>query len=171
MAAAFSIISLVIFFAPCVCACAHRTPGNSVPAKPIPEQVFMKFRRSSMVLLPFEFFFRRVPYHTNSSTRGADRLFRTGAGKDISPIGKLLYDAGLSKGVSMTRFAKCLVLLSVLLLTFSIRQLQTTQAGNPPAEGKEAALKAADITAKLFPEKVFFRGQSAPVQFRNTGGV
>ena len=71
----------------------------------------------------------------------------------------------------MTRFAKCLVLLSVLLLTFSIRQLQTTQAGNPPAEGKEAALKAADITAKLFPEKVFFRGQSAPVQFRNTGGV
>jgi hypothetical protein len=45
------------------------------------------------------------------------------------------------------------------------------QAGNPPAEGKEAALKAADITAKLFPKRVFFRGQSAPVQFRNTGGV
>lgn len=71
----------------------------------------------------------------------------------------------------MARFAKCLVLLSVLLLTFSIRQLQTTLAGASPAEGKEVALKAADISAKFFPERVFFRGQSAPVQFRNTGGV
>src|SRR6266436_2167042 len=52
MAEALSIISLVIFFAPCACACAHSTPGNSVPASPIPEQVFMKFRRSSMVLPP-----------------------------------------------------------------------------------------------------------------------
>ncbi len=71
----------------------------------------------------------------------------------------------------MPRFAKCLVLLSVVLLTFSIRQLQTTLAGISPAKDKEVALKAADITAKLFPEKVFFRGQNAPVQFRNTGGV
>jgi hypothetical protein len=44
-------------------------------------------------------------------------------------------------------------------------------AGNSPAEGKETVLQAADITPKLFPEKVFFRGQNAPVQFRNTGGV
>lgn len=36
---------------------------------------------------------------------------------------------------------------------------------------KDTVLKAADITAKLFPETVFFRGQSAPVQMRNTGGV
>jgi hypothetical protein len=71
----------------------------------------------------------------------------------------------------MARFAKYLVLLSVLLLTFSIRHLQTTMAGNPPAEGKEAVLKAADISSKIFPERVFFRGQSAPVQFRNSGGV
>ncbi len=71
----------------------------------------------------------------------------------------------------MARFAKYFVLLSVLLLTFSLRQVQTVAAGNPPAEGKEVVLKAADITAKLFPERVFFRGQSAPVQFRNSGGV
>jgi len=71
----------------------------------------------------------------------------------------------------MTRFAKCLVLLAVLLLTFSVRRLQTTVAGSPPAEGKETLLKAADITPKIFPERVFFRGQSAPVQFRNSGGV
>jgi hypothetical protein len=71
----------------------------------------------------------------------------------------------------MQRFTKYFVFLSVLLLIFSVRHLQSAMAGNPPAEGKEAALKAADITAKLFPERVFFRGQNAPVQFRNTGGV
>jgi hypothetical protein len=32
-------------------------------------------------------------------------------------------------------------------------------------------LKAADITPKLFPERVYFRGQTAPAQLRNTGGV
>src|SRR5947207_13951765 len=52
MAAALSIISLVIFFAPSAFACAHNTPGKSVPAKPIPEHVFMKFRRSSIFILP-----------------------------------------------------------------------------------------------------------------------
>jgi hypothetical protein len=83
----------------------------------------------------------------------------------------MLYDARIPKGASMARFAKYLFLISILMLAFSVRQLQTTMAGNSPAEGKEAALKAADITAKLFPERVFFRGQSAPVQFRNTSGV
>src|ERR1700720_2999377 len=83
----------------------------------------------------------------------------------------MMYDSRVLKGAFMARFAKFFVLLSVLLLTFSIWHQQTTMAGNPPEEGKEAALKAADITAKLFPERVFFRGQSAPVQFRNTGGV
>jgi len=38
-------------------------------------------------------------------------------------------------------------------------------------DGKDVVLKASDITPKLFPETVFFRGQSAPVQMRNTGGV
>jgi hypothetical protein len=41
----------------------------------------------------------------------------------------------------------------------------------PPTDGKDVVLKAGDITPKLFPETVFFRGQSAPVQMRNTGGV
>ena len=71
----------------------------------------------------------------------------------------------------MARFAKSFVVLSILLLTFSIRHLQAAMAGNPSAEGKEVILKAADITPKIFPERVFFRGQSAPVQFRNSGGV
>jgi len=83
----------------------------------------------------------------------------------------MLYDARILKGASMARFAKYFVLLSVLLLAFSVRHLQTTMAVSPPAEGKEVVLRAADITPKIFPERVFFRGQSAPVQFRNTGGV
>ena len=40
-----------------------------------------------------------------------------------------------------------------------------------PKPDKDTVLKAADINPKLFPETVFFRGQSAPVQMRNTGGV
>jgi len=40
-----------------------------------------------------------------------------------------------------------------------------------PKPDKDTVLKAADIKPKLFPEAVFFRGQSAPVQMRNTGGV
>jgi hypothetical protein len=83
----------------------------------------------------------------------------------------MVYDSCISKGDFMARYTKYFVLLSVLLLIFSVRHLQSTMAGNPPAEGKEAALRAADVTAKLFPERVFFRGQNAPVQFRNTGGV
>jgi hypothetical protein len=39
------------------------------------------------------------------------------------------------------------------------------------APAKEAALKAADITPKIFPERVFFRGQTATTQLRNAGGV
>jgi hypothetical protein len=83
----------------------------------------------------------------------------------------MLYDALSLKGVFMVRFAKYVVLLSVLLLTFSLRYLPTTIASGPPAEGKEVVLKAADITSKIFPERIFFRGQTAPAQMRNTGGV
>jgi hypothetical protein len=82
----------------------------------------------------------------------------------------MLYDSVVLKGACMTRFAKYAVLLS-LLLTFSVRHLPTTMAGSPPAEGNEVVLKAADITSKVFPERVFFRGQTAPAQMRNTGGV
>ena len=71
----------------------------------------------------------------------------------------------------MTRFTRLFAFSAILLLAFSLRHSQAALAGNPPPEGKEAALKAADITPKLFPEKVFFRGKTAPVQARNTGGV
>lgn len=62
--------------------------------------------------------------------------------------------------------ARVAIALIVLLLTIS----QLPLAGAPQAK-PETALKAADITGKIFPEQVFFRGQVAPVQMRNTGGV
>lgn len=39
------------------------------------------------------------------------------------------------------------------------------------AAGGETVLKASDVTNKIFPDQVFFRGQVASVQMRNTGGV
>jgi hypothetical protein len=70
----------------------------------------------------------------------------------------------------MNRFAKFLVLLPLFVLSFGLRYGRIAQADNPPA-GKEVVLKAADISPKIFPERVFFRGQVAPAQLRNTGGV
>jgi hypothetical protein len=70
----------------------------------------------------------------------------------------------------MMRFTKLSLLLPVLLLGFSLRYGHVIQATATPAGG-EVVLKAADITTKIFPERVFFRGQTAPAQLRNTGGV
>ena len=57
-----------------------------------------------------------------------------------------------------------------LALLIAFLTVQAPLQAAPPAS-PEAALKAADITSKLFPEHVFFRGQVAPVQMRNTGGI
>jgi hypothetical protein len=57
----------------------------------------------------------------------------------------------------------------VVLLGLVVVQLPSAIAGAP--EGKESALKASEITGKIFPAQVFFRGQVAPVQMRNTGGI
>lgn len=60
-------------------------------------------------------------------------------------------------------------LLAALLLVFVNASLaQEKQATVPPKEG---VLKAAEVGDKLFPDKVFFRGQSATVQARNSAGV
>src|SRR5437763_3193024 len=62
----------------------------------------------------------------------------------------------------MTRFTRSSVFLALLLLGFPLGRLHGSRADNLPAAGKEVVLKAADITPKIFPERVFFRGQSAP---------
>ena len=66
--------------------------------------------------------------------------------------------------------AKLLVFLSLLLLAFSHNHIPAVAAGGA-APSQDTVLKAADITAKIFPEHVFFRGQVAPAQLRNTGGA
>ena len=64
--------------------------------------------------------------------------------------------------------------LAVLLPVFAIA-LSWSQGlsarGHQAGPGKETILKANDITPKTFPERVFYRGQVASVQMRNTGGV
>lgn len=70
----------------------------------------------------------------------------------------------------MKLFAKLLVFLALSLLAFAFRPSPAVEAGGPLAGG-ETVLKAVDITPKLFPEHVFFRGQVAAAQLRNTGGV
>ena len=65
---------------------------------------------------------------------------------------------------------KLTLFVSLLLLAFSLRNAPTARAGGPPA-GQDKVLTASEITPKIFPEHVFFRGQVAPAQLRNTGGV
>ena len=59
------------------------------------------------------------------------------------------------------------VLFSALALLIST----VSFANSPKAAAKEGVLSAAEVGGKLFPDKVFFRGQVAQVQARNTGGV
>jgi len=58
-----------------------------------------------------------------------------------------------------------------LLLLFTPLLWHTSAAFAAPADGKDVVLKASDMKPKFFPETVFFRGQTAPVQMRNAGGV
>jgi hypothetical protein len=61
---------------------------------------------------------------------------------------------------------------SIALVALLLTGLNVARAQKPAdAPATEAVLKAADIGNKLLPEKVFFRGQIAPVQARNTAGV
>jgi hypothetical protein len=54
------------------------------------------------------------------------------------------------------------------LTTTSFSQSQRPTATSPEPE---AILKPTEVSPKLLPEMVFFRGQTAPVQQRNSGGV
>jgi hypothetical protein len=70
----------------------------------------------------------------------------------------------------MTRRLLMIASGALLAMLLSVAISPAAAAGSS-ADGKETILKASDITAKIFPEQVFFRGQTAPVQMRNTGGV
>ncbi len=60
---------------------------------------------------------------------------------------------------------------SVSLIACGMAYAQVPRGTDATPLSQEAVLKAADITPKIFPEKVFFRGQTAGTQMRNTGGV
>jgi hypothetical protein len=60
-------------------------------------------------------------------------------------------------------------LLPALLLVLANACLAQEKQTAAPAQ--EGVLKAAEVGDKLFPDKVFFRGQSASVQARNSAGV
>jgi hypothetical protein len=61
---------------------------------------------------------------------------------------------------------------ALAVATFSLILLVSTIGfAQAPKESKDTILKAADIPASLYPERVFFRGKTAPTQHRNTAGV
>jgi len=59
----------------------------------------------------------------------------------------------------------------VVATTLALLLCSLSFANAQKAAGKEGLLTAAEVGGKLFPEKVFFRGQVASVQGRNSGGV
>jgi hypothetical protein len=69
------------------------------------------------------------------------------------------------------RVRTLLCLLPTMLLAAAAVSFAHPQTAASSAPIKEGVLTAADVGNKLLPEKVFFRGQIAPVQARNTGGV
>ena len=68
----------------------------------------------------------------------------------------------------MRRHIALALFCALLLAVAAISLAQEQKPAAAPA--KEGVLKAADVGAKLLPDKVFFRGQLAPVQARNSGG-
>jgi len=63
--------------------------------------------------------------------------------------------------------------LAAVLLSIAAPARFPPSGGQAPLQkpAQDTVLKAADIPPRLFPETVFFRGQTAPVQMRNTAGV
>jgi hypothetical protein len=66
-------------------------------------------------------------------------------------------------------FRRCLI--ARALLALAVTPVLVAGSAAQPAAKKDTVLKASDITPKIFPERVFYRGQVAMVQMRNTAGV
>jgi hypothetical protein len=81
---------------------------------------------------------------------------------------EMLYDS-IDQRSLMHKIA--LSLAACAAVTLGTASYKTALAIADDVSGKEVVLKAADINARLVPETVFFRGQTAPTQLRNSGGV
>ena len=83
---------------------------------------------------------------------------------------EIRYDAShFLKGALSTRATTWFAAILAILLPAALSDPLYVRADD--SAGKEVILKAANITSKLLPETVFFRGQTAPVQLRNSAGV
>jgi len=87
-----------------------------------------------------------------------------------------LYNHATHKSAEMPkethmRIRTMLCLFPSLLLAAAAILIAGPQKAADAAPVKEGVLTAAEVGNKLLPEKVFFRGQIAPVEARNTGGV
>jgi hypothetical protein len=82
---------------------------------------------------------------------------------------EVLYDASDAKGALMYKHSRLLVLLAATFLALAFSGWMIGRADD--TLGKETILQASDTSAKLIPETVFFRGQTAATQLRNSGGV
>jgi hypothetical protein len=87
-----------------------------------------------------------------------------------------LYNRDIPKSAEMIKETYMKVrtifcLFPALLLAAAAVSFAEPQKAADTATVKEGILTAADVGNKLLPEKVFFRGQIASVQARNTGGV
>jgi hypothetical protein len=63
------------------------------------------------------------------------------------------------------------VLFATFVLAVSTVSFAVAQKASDATPPKEGVLTAAEVGEKLFPDKVFFKSQSASVQARNSGGV
>jgi hypothetical protein len=68
---------------------------------------------------------------------------------------------------------RCSRIIHVPILALCLVALATPRlsAFRTSTVGETTILKAADITAKIFPERVFYQGRTAPTELRNTGGI
>lgn len=69
------------------------------------------------------------------------------------------------------RLRAALLLFPALLLLLATASPAQEPKSAGTAAATEGVLKAADVGAKLFPDRVYFRGQVGTAQMRNTGGV
>ena len=67
--------------------------------------------------------------------------------------------------------AAALVILSLSSQAAMLGQTSSNQASSTAAPSAQVSLLKPGDVAKMLPSSVFFRGQSAPVQGRNSGGV
>jgi hypothetical protein len=72
---------------------------------------------------------------------------------------------------SRMRIRLALVFFPALFVAFAGASLAQEPKSVATQATTEGVLKAADVGAKLFPDKVYFRGQVGTAQMRNAGGV